>query len=105
MEEPTLEYIQEISGGNEEFEQKFVTILQDEFPKEKEAYLEYLGKQNLEEASKVVHKIKHKFGILSMTDSYRLAVSYEEELKEGQRQLEEEFTEILEAVHAFIKEL
>lgn len=105
MEQPTLDYIQEISGGNTEFEEKFVTILQDEFPKEKEAYLEFLGQENLEEASKVVHKIKHKFGILSMQDSYRLAVSYEEELKEGQRQSEEEFTAILEAVHAFIKDL
>ena len=40
-----------------------------------------------------------------MQDSYRLAVSYEEELKEGQRAQEEEFTAILEAVHAFIQEL
>ena len=105
MEEPTLDYIKEISGGNTDFELKFVTILQDEFPKEKEAYLDCLGKEDLEEASKVVHKLKHKFGILSMNDSYRLAVSYEEELKEGQRDQEEEFTAILEMVHAFIKEL
>lgn len=105
MEQPTLDYIQEISGGNTEFEQKFVTVLQDEFPKDKEAYLEFLGKEDLEKASGVVHKIKHKFGILCMHDSYRLAVSYEEELKEGQRDLEKEFTAILEAVHAFIKKL
>ena len=41
-EQPNLDYIKEISGGNEDFEKKFLTIIQTEFPKEKSDYLETL---------------------------------------------------------------
>ena len=41
-EVPNLNYIKEIAGGNEEFEKKFLSIIQAEFPKEKEDYLQNL---------------------------------------------------------------
>lgn len=102
MEQPNLDYIKEISGGNEEFEKRFLTIIQSEFPKEKSDYLEYLQQENLEESAKIVHKIKHKLGILGLQEGYRLAIKYEEDLKFGNTNLEKDFQEILHTVEEFI---
>lgn len=101
-ETPNLNYIKEVAGGNEEFEKKFLNIIQDEFPREKEEYLKFLGSGELEEAGKVVHKIKHKLGILSMNGSYQMAIQYEEDLKYGEMKLKEDFFRILQTVEAFI---
>ncbi len=101
-EQPNLDYIKEISGGNEDFEKKFLTIIQTEFPKEKSDYLENLESENLEESAKIVHKIKHKLGILGLTGGYKLAVKYEEDLKYGDTKLKEEFKQILQSVEEFI---
>ncbi|WP_350284712.1 Hpt domain-containing protein [uncultured Croceitalea sp.] len=102
LETPNLNYIKEIAGGNEEFEKKFLTIIQHEFPKEKEDYLKLLNGKELEEAAKVVHKIKHKLGILSMNASYKLAIRYEEDLKYGDEKLGKDFLKVLETVEDFI---
>ncbi|WP_136467674.1 Hpt domain-containing protein [Flagellimonas onchidii] len=102
VEQPNLEYIKEISGGNEEFEKKFLSIIQTEFPKERTEYLENLENDNLEESAKVVHKIKHKLGILGLTEGYKLAIKYEEDLKYGDTKLKEEFQQILQSVEEFI---
>lgn len=101
-EQPNLDYIKEISGGNEEFEKKFLTIIQTEFPKEKKDYLENLEGDNLEESAKIVHKIKHKLGILGLTAGYKLAVKYEEDLKYGNTNLKDEFNQILQSIEEFI---
>ncbi|MCL6267151.1 Hpt domain-containing protein [Flagellimonas myxillae] len=101
-ERPNLNYIKEISGGNEDFEKKFLTIIQTEFPKEKNDYIENLAANNLEESAKIVHKIKHKLGILGLTGGYKLAIKYEEDLKYGNTRLEKEFQDILKSVEEFI---
>lgn len=101
-EKPNLDYIKEISDGNEDFEKKFLAIIQTEFPKEKNDYIENLESDNLEESAKVVHKIKHKLGILGLTGGYKLAVKYEEDLKYGNTKLKDEFQEILQSVEEFI---
>lgn len=102
MEKPNLDYIKEISAGNEDFEEKFIGIIKTEFPKEKEEYFKCLTDHQLDESSKVVHKIKHKFGILGMKDSYEFAIKYEEELKLGNIDSNEEFSSILDQVEKFI---
>ncbi|WP_420401998.1 Hpt domain-containing protein [Flagellimonas sp.] len=99
---PNLDYIKEISGGNEDFEKKFLNIIQTEFPKEKQDYFSFLESDDLEESAKVVHKIKHKLGILGLTGGYKLAVQYEEDLKDGNTNLKNQFHEILESVEGFI---
>ncbi len=102
MEQPNLDYIKEISGGNEDFEKKFLSIIQNEFPKEKNEYLENLEREDLEESAKIVHKIKHKLGILGLQQGYRLAIKYEEDLKYGNTKLKSDFQEVLHTVEEFI---
>ncbi|MBT8186876.1 MAG: Hpt domain-containing protein [Croceitalea sp.] len=104
-EVPNLNYIKEIAGGNEEFEKKFLSIIQTEFPKEKEDYLSLLENNELEESAKVVHKIKHKLGILGLTNGYKLAIRYEEDLKYGDTKLKDDFMGVLNSVEEFILKL
>lgn len=104
-EVPNLNYIKEIAGGNEEFEKKFLSIIQAEFPKEKDDYMSLLENGELEESAKVVHKIKHKLGILGFTNGYKLAIRYEEGLKYGDTKLKDDFMGVLNAVEEFILKL
>lgn len=104
-ETPNLDYIKEIAGGNEEFEKKFLSIIQVEFPKEREDYRTLLDNGELEESAKVVHKIKHKLGILGLTNGYKMAIKYEEDLKIGNTSLKNDFEDILNAVEEFILKL
>ncbi len=101
-EKPNLNYIKEIAGGNEEFEKKFLSIIQAEFPNEKKDYTRLLQEQELEESAKVVHKIKHKLGILGLNGAYKLAIKYEEDLKYGDTKLKDEFMDVLITVEEFI---
>lgn len=102
VETPNLDYIKEIAGGNDEFEKKFIAIIQKEFPKEKEDYQSLLDGGELEESAKVVHKLKHKLGILGMNGGYKMAIRYEEELKTGDTSLKEDFATVLTSVEDFI---
>lgn len=99
---PNLDYIKEIAGGNEGFEKKFLSIIQIEFPKERADYTHLLDTGNLEDAAKVVHKIKHKLGILGLSEGYKMAIKYEEDLKIGNTALKEDFEGVLNAVEEFI---
>ena len=101
-ETPNLDYIKEIAGGNEEFEKKFLSIIQLEFPKEKEDYQTLLEKGELEESAKVVHKIKHKLGILGLSQGYKMAIQYEEDLEISNTALKKEFDDVLASVESFI---
>lgn len=101
-EVPNLNYVKEIAGGNEEFEKKFLTIIKAEFPKEMEDYLKNLADYELEESAKVVHKIKHKLGILGLDNGYKLAIKYEEALKYGDLKLKDDFLGVLKTVEEFI---
>ncbi|MBU2945125.1 Hpt domain-containing protein [Zobellia uliginosa] len=105
MEQPNLRYIKELSGDDIEFEQKFISILKDEFPVEFASYKEHIdGKDNLE-AADVVHKLKHKFNILSMEEAYRYAVTFEEQLRDGKTDMDQDFRHTLINIEAFLKTL
>lgn len=105
IERPNLSYIKEIAGGNKEFEKKFLSIVQVEFPRERASYNDLILNEEYEEASKVVHKIKHKLGILSLNEGYQVAIAYETELKSGNLELRSIFEEILGVAEDFIQKL
>lgn len=102
---PNLDYIKELSAGDEMFEKKFITIIKEEFPREKETYLENLKNENYRETMDIVHKIKHKINILGLQNGYRLAVRYEEELRYGNPGLQTDFLAILKTMETYIKSL
>lgn len=105
LDQPNLNYLKELSGGDTIFEQKLIEIVKKELPEEIKSYQNFFNKNNFIHAAEIVHKIKHKISILGLEKSYQIAVDYEEGLKKGNLNLHSEFESILEAMTNFIKSL
>lgn len=104
-EKPNLNYIQQLSGGDKDFENELLQVLKKELPDEIETYNNYLNDFNFIKAAEVVHKIKHKISILGLDNSYKIAVAYEEELKNNCINLQNKFKIILTSMINFINEV
>lgn len=102
MEKPSLKYIKELSGGDVSFEDKLIKVVQEELPDEILLYEECMNDSAFAKAAEVVHKIKHKLGILSLEEGYELAIVYEAQLKEGKIGHKEKFESILKTSLEFI---
>lgn len=105
MEYPNLDYIKKLAGDDVSFENKFISILKDEFPTEKSEYSSVLKAGKTDETALIVHKLKHKLNILGLENAYRLAVTYEEDLKKGDTKLKDQFSTILETIESYLKTL
>lgn len=103
MEQPNLSYIKQLAGGDTAFEDKFITILKDEFPGEKKEYEKALQEKRLHDTALIVHKLKHKLNILGLEQGYGIAVDYEEGLRRGNSDLSGAFQEILETIEKYLK--
>jgi len=102
---PNLNYIQKLADGSEVFEQKMKLILKDEFPQEKQAFLDLFEANRLKETAEMVHKLKHKLGMLGMKQAYKYAITFESELKKEKTKGYSKFITILEIVETFINKL
>lgn len=103
QEQPNLSYVDQLSGDDIEFKNSFISIIKQEFPKERDVYLDCVEKQLTKQTADIVHKIKHKFSILSMQDSYKLAVTYEMELLEGKTTSQSAFKSVLDIMENYLK--
>jgi len=102
MEKPSLKYIKELSAGDTVFQTTLIKVVQDELPDEISLYEEYMSDSAFAKAAEVVHKIKHKLGILSLEEGYEIAIAYEAQLKEGRVDHKEKFESILKTSLEFI---
>ncbi|MEP3210590.1 MAG: Hpt domain-containing protein [Maribacter sp.] len=102
QETPNLNYIKELSGDDKTFEQKFIQILKDEFPVEQRTYIDHIERDEPRMAGELVHKLKHKFNILSMSEAYEYAIQYEEELRAGGTKGDAGFRSILETIKNYL---
>jgi len=105
MEQPNLDYINELGDGDKMFISKLIAVIKEELPQEIERYNENFNSSAFAKAAENVLKLKHKFGILGIVHGYYTAIAYEEELKMGQSSLKNEFDNLLEACNRFINEL
>ncbi|MBM1107475.1 Hpt domain-containing protein [Aurantibacter crassamenti] len=103
METPNIKYIDEIAGDDVQFRNKFIEILKMEFPIEKLEYSNSIHNNRTDEGSQIVHKLKHKFSVLGLEESYRLAVTFEEELRLGNDRLKNEFQKVLDTIETYLK--
>ena len=101
-EQPSLDYIKELSGEDIAFQQKFLRIIKEEFPVEKQTYVDFLVQKDFNATAEMVHKLKHKFNILGLQNGYRLAVTYEEELRNGNTNLKHDFNNVLKVIENYI---
>lgn len=105
QETPNLSYIKELSDGDTAFEQKFIGILKKEFPEEARTYVSHIENDRPRAAAEIVHKLKHKFNILSLSNSYAFAVAYEEKLRAGDTQSDRSFRMLLKMIQNFLNNL
>jgi HPt (histidine-containing phosphotransfer) domain-containing protein len=102
MEKPNLNYINQLSGDNEEFKAKIIGILKKELPEEVALYQNHIQTKNLKLAGEIVHKLKHKVSILGLEKSYYIAEEFEGNLKEQSTKLQSEFESILKMMQDFV---
>jgi len=106
-EQPNLDYLNSLSGGDPDFERELVKILKKEFPSERDIYYTNLRKSDFQETAQIVHKLKHKISILGLEKGYTLAAELEESLKNLTPNdiLLKEFDALLELMDSFISGL
>ena len=105
MSVPNLDYIKSLAGGDTEFENHLISIIKDEFPKEREVYQNNNDGQLYDKAAENVHKLKHKISILGMEDAYHEADTHEELLKTSDSSKVSDFEKILNSIEAFLANL
>lgn len=105
MEQPNLNYINELSGDDAEFKQKMISIVKAELPEEIESYRSLFESQNFKTTAEMVHKLKHKISVLGLEKSYYIAEQFEDNLKQSSLELKEEFEEILNLMQSFVDDL
>lgn len=105
MEQPNLTYIYKLSGGDKAFEQKLIAIIKRELPIEKNKYSQSILNHDWQKASEHVHKIKHKISILGLEKSYIIATDFENNLRENNLDLKNEFEAIMQVMTNFLETL
>ena len=103
MEQPNLNYIKELSGGDLEFEKSIISVLKKEFPIEYSLFNENFENKNYTEAANNVHKIKHKISILGFKKGLELTSTFEKDLKKQDIKLYPDFVKILNKIHVYLK--
>ncbi len=102
---PNLKYIRQLADGSESFENKMKGILKSEFPSEKKHFIQAYQNKQFSEAAEMVHKLKHKLGMLNMKQAYMFSINFESALKDKNTTGYSKFITILEIVEEFITEL
>ena len=105
MEKPSLSYIHSMSVGDLAFEKKLTDIIKLEFPAEREIYYSNYNSKNFKQAAENVHKLKHKISILGLSKSYEIAVAFENNLLDGNTNLNKEFESILNTITNYLQQL
>jgi HPt (histidine-containing phosphotransfer) domain-containing protein len=105
MEQPNLDYINQLSAGNDAFKLKMITIIKAELPLEIEAYQSNISQNNFKLAAECVHKLKHKISILGLEKSYYIAEQFEDNLKDNSFTLQENFEHVLSVMQDFADRL
>lgn len=105
MEHPNLTYINALSGGDDAFKNKLISIVKKEFPEEKAVYFKNFEAKNFKATAENVHKLKHKISILGLEESYKIAEDFEDRLKENNVFGYETFNAILQNITDYLETL
>lgn len=103
METPNLNYIKELSGGDIAFEENILNLLKKEFPEEYYLFYENFNQKKYKKAANNVHKLKHKISILGFVKGFDLASNFEENLQNNDIKLYQDFINILNKIHVYLK--
>ncbi|MDG2431651.1 Hpt domain-containing protein [Flavobacterium sp.] len=105
MEQPNIDYILKLSGGDNNFKIKMITIIKKELPLEIDAYNRSVAQKEFKVTAECVHKLKHKIAVLGLEKSYYIAHQYEDHLLKNSSEFQTEFESTLNLMQAFVNEL
>ncbi len=105
MEQPNLDYINDLAGNDSAFRQKLISTIKRELPLEIAEFNDNLQGGNFVYAAGNVHKLKHKISVLGMEKSYYLAETFEGNLKNNNSDLQKDFQNILKTMQEFADSL
>ena len=103
MEKPNLEYINQLSRGDESIKKELIDLIKDEFPEEKKEYYISLENKEFKKIEENVHKLRHKISILGLEKSYEVANEFEHNLRKLNLARKEDFDKILTAISDYIE--
>ena len=103
MEQPNLEYINQLARGDESIKNELITVVKTEFPEEQKEYFDSLEKKEFRKIEENVHKLKHKISILGLEKSYEIANEFEHNLRELSLEKQQDFENILKAISDYIE--
>lgn len=103
MEQPNLTYVEQLARGDNAIRQTLIDVIKTEFPDEKQDYYDSLEKKDYKKIEENVHRIKHKISILGLEESYKLANTFEHNLREEKMDGVEDFEQILQIITAYLK--
>ncbi|ARV14410.1 Hpt domain-containing protein [Polaribacter sp. SA4-12] len=103
MEQPNLEYINQLARGDESIKNELINVIKTEFPEEKKEYYDSLENKEFKKIEENVHKLKHKISILGLEKSYEIANEFEHNLRELSLEKQQDFENILKAISDYIE--
>lgn len=105
MKKPNLNFINDLSEGDVEFKNKLLFLLKKEFANEYEIYQNTRLNNDFNGAVEIVHKLKHKIGLLGLKENYDYASSFELDLKNKNFSKHNSFQLILDEISVFLNDL
>lgn len=105
MEKPNLDYINQLSNGDQVFKDKIITIIQNELKSEIQTYENHIKEIDKKNAAEIVHKLKHKISIFGLEKSYYIAEEFENNLKNNSTHLQSDFEAILKLMQEYVEQL
>ena len=104
MEKPNLNYIKELSEGDQDFENKLIGVLKKELPLEFKEFQQNFNEKNFIKTAENVHKLKHKISILGLTKGYEEAALFENDLKNHQDTMRyDSFVQVIKSMMDFLR--
>lgn len=95
MEQPNLNYIDNLAGDDNAFRAKLYATIKNELPDEIAEYNKSIADEDYISSANHVHKLKHKISVMGMEKSYYIAEEFENNLKNHSVALQSEFENIL----------
>lgn len=105
LEQPNLNYINELAGNDVSFRNKLIQTIKRELPEEVATYNACLQDGNFRATAAAVHKLKHKISVMGLERSYTFAETFEAELLVENTQGADAFEKILKCMLDFVDSL
>lgn len=105
MESPNLNFFLKLSNEDRQFMMRLTNTLKMEFTNDKNLYFDALAQKDYKKMKFIVHRIKHKVGLLGLTKSYNVVIEFENDLINENLKLKDKFLLILNTMTKYLEKI